>query len=317
MILTLASILLSLALITAASYLVYTGVNGVLAQNTRFARRMHGELRVSRADSENLRADRLVPDEGVRDSLERILTPKDEKTLSRIRKQLIRAGYRDTSAVRAYYFWKWTIALGGLIVSSIVFAALMARGNPIFPIAGTCVVVILCFFAADMWLQRKAVYRRMDIERSFPDALDLILVCIEAGHGLDQALNRVATEMKKSAPVLSAEVALIVAELRAGKVRDKVLSDFAERIGLQDVNAFVTVMKQAQQFGVSIADTLRVYSKEMRNKRFMRAEEKANMMPIQLALGAIAFTIPPVIVILIGPSVVLILREMAKATVIG
>jgi tight adherence protein C len=157
----------------------------------------------------------------------------------------------------------------------------------------------------------------MDIERSFPDALDLILVCIEAGHGLDQALNRVATEMKKSAPVLSAEVALIVAELRAGKVRDKVLSDFAERIGLQDVNAFVTVMKQAQQFGVSIADTLRVYSKEMRNKRFMRAEEKANMMPIQLALGAIAFTIPPVIVILIGPSVVLILREMAKATVIG
>jgi tight adherence protein C len=79
----------------------------------------------------------------------------------------------------------------------------------------------------------------------------------------------------------------------------------------------VTVIKQADKFGVSIADTLRVYAKEMRNKRYMRAEEKANMMPIKLALGAIAFTIPPVIVILIGPSVILILREMVKATSSG
>jgi len=92
-----------------------------------------------------------------------------------------------------------------------------------------------------------------------------------------------------------------------------VLRDFAERTGVEDVAAFVTVIKQADQFGVSIAETLRVYSREMRDKRYMRAEEKANMMPLQLAMGAIAFTIPPVILILIGPSVILIIREMAKS----
>ena len=242
------------------------------------------------------------------------LKPKDEEQLSKIRKQLLLAGYRSPAAMRTYYVWKWLVTIGGLLFSSFICALTLTRGNPLYPIAATSIFVMLSYFAVDMWLIRKIAYRQIDIEKSFPDALDLLLVCIEAGHGLDQAFSRVANEMKLSAPILSNELSLIVAELRAGKVRRKVLSDFSERAGIEDIAAFVTVIRQADEFGVSIADTLRIYSKEMRNKRYLKAEEKANLMPVKLALGAIAFTIPPVILILIGPSIILVLREMGSAS---
>lgn len=302
---------IAVILMGAALTFVYAGVNQYWIQNSRFARRLRPDRRGVTTTNPD---DRLVPDEGVFESVERYLTPTDPKRLSQVQKQLLLAGYRGPSAVRAYFAWKWGISLGGLLLSSLIFASMMTRVSPILPIAATSLVVMLSYFAADMWVMRKKAYRQIDIEKAFPDALDLMLVCIEAGHGLDQAMHRVARELKTSAPILSEELALIVAELRAGKERDNVLSDFAERTQIDDINAFVTVIKQANKFGVSIADTLRVYSREMRNKRYMRAEEKANMMPIKLALGAIAFTIPPVIIVLIGPSVVLILREMAKAS---
>ena len=155
-------------------------------------------------------------------------------------------------------------------------------------------------------------YGRMAIEKAFPVALDLLLVCIEAGHGLDQALARVARELKVSAPLLADELNLVVHQLRAGKERARVLHDFAERTNVEDIAAFVTVMKQSDSYGVSIADTLRVYASEMRHKRFMRAEEKANMMPIKLALGAIMFTIPPSIIVMIGPSIITVVRQMVN-----
>jgi tight adherence protein C len=208
---------------------------------------------------------------------------------------------------------KWSVAVAGFLLGALLFSTIMNPEKPLLPIVAVVTLVGLSFFAADMWIERKITYRRMEVERSFPDALDLLLVCIEAGHGLDQAIHRVSTEMKSSASVLCEELRQMVGELRAGKERDRVLSDLAERVNIDDVAAFVTVIKQADKFGVSIAETLRVYASEMRNKRFMRAEEKANMMPIKLALGAIIFTVPPTILILIGPSIILIAREMMKA----
>ena len=176
--------------------------------------------------------------------------------------------------MRIYFAAKWSIAIAGFIVGALLFSVIMSPERPLIPITSVLLVITTCFFAADMWVERRIAYRRMDIEKAFPDALDLLLVCIEAGHGLDQAINRVARELKGTAPVLSDELRLVTQELRAGKERNRVLSDFAERSGVEDVAAFVTVVKQADRFGVSIADTLRVYASEMRNKRFMRAEEK-------------------------------------------
>lgn len=314
MVFSVVSILVALILVAGAVFFLSSSVNQLLAQQSRVARRMQPHLQ---APSSILKEDALVPDEGVFESVERYLRPDDPERVSRLQKKLTLAGYRNPSAVKTYLVWKWSIALGGLILSSIVMATLMTRANPILPILNITVITLISYFAADMWVARSASYRRINIEKSFPDALDLLLVCIEAGNGLDQAIHRVAAEIQTSAPMLSAELQLVVAELRAGKVRDKVLSDFSERTNIDDVAAFVTVIKQADEFGVSIADTLRVYSKEMRNKRYMKAEEIANMMPVKMALGAIAFTVPPVIIILIGPSIILILREMAKATAAG
>lgn len=314
MFLSLLPIFLGIVLLGVAFVFVYRGMNEYLIQNSRLSRRLQPGLRGPKAGE---REAPLVPDEGLFESVEKYLTPNDPERRSKIQKMLLLAGYRNPATVRKYFAWKWGIAIAGVVASSFLLAATMTRVNPILPAAATVVIVVVCYFATDMWIMRKTAYRRIAIERAFPDALDLLLVCVEAGHGLDQAINRVAREMKNSAPTLAEELSLVVAELRAGKERDRVLRDFAERTKIDDISAFVTVIKQADQFGVSIADTLRVYSREMRNKRYMRAEEKANMMPIQLALGAIAFTIPPVILILIGPSVILILREMAKATVVG
>ena len=95
------------------------------------------------------------------------------------------------------------------------------------------------------------------------------------------------------------------------------LEDFAWRTGVNDVSSFVTVLRQADQFGVAISETLRIYAGEMRNKRYVRGEEKANMMPVKLALGAILFTVPPTIIVLIGPSIIMIVREMSKAAAGG
>ncbi len=111
--------------------------------------------------------------------------------------------------------------------------------------------------------------------------------------------------------VLSDELGVVNDELYAGKSRAAVFRDFADRLNVSDISAFAAVLRQSDEFGVSIADTLRVYSAELRSKRIMRAEEKANMMPVKLALGSILFTIPPTLLIMAGPSIIMIIRTFA------
>jgi tight adherence protein C len=112
--------------------------------------------------------------------------------------------------------------------------------------------------------------------------------------------------------VLANEMKTINDELWAGKERARVFHDFADRLGVSDIKAFATVLKQSDEFGVSVADTLRVYASEMRNKRMMRAEEIANLMPVKVAMGSIFFTVPPTMVIIGGPALIMILRTFAN-----
>jgi tight adherence protein C len=301
----------------AAVIFVWLGVTNQLVDGARVARRLAGATQRAVGSIAGPKMQRLIAEDSLLRSFEKILTPDDEERASRIRTRLMLAGYRNPSAVRIYFAVKWAIAIGGFALGAILFSSTMDPAQPAFPILAVLLTVALSFFATDMWIERKIVYRKMAIEKSFPDALDLLLVCLEAGHGLDQAISRVATEISGSAPLLSEDLKLAVAQLRAGREREKVMADFAWRTGVPDVGSFVTVLRQADQFGVSIADTLRVYAGEMRNKRFMRAEEKANMMPVKLALGAILFTVPPTIIVLIGPSIIMIMREMAKAAAGG
>ena len=125
----------------------------------------------------------------------------------------------------------------------------------------------------------------------------------EAGQSLDQSIVRVAAEIRAGYPALADEFEIVAHEMKAGKDRIVVLKDMSERAGVPDVASFVTVMIQSASFGTSIAEALRVYAAEMRDKRVMRAEEKANVLPTKLTLGTMMFTVPPLMIILIGPSV--------------
>lgn len=298
---------------------IWFGLSDRLAGGQRLARRLFGApLNATTADGGTIGGptpgkNRLISEDGQFQKFARFLTPDDEERSTRIRVRLTKAGYRSEAAVRVYFAAKWGIAIAGFVIGALVFSMTMDPAKPMLPLAATLIVVALSFFATDMWVERKIAYRRTAVEKGFPDSLDLLLVCIEAGHGIDQGLTRVAHETTKSSPELAEELGIVVSQLRAGREREHVLADFAARTGVVDIASFVTVLRQADQFGVSIGDTLRVYASEMRNKRFMRAEEKANMMPVKLALGAILFTVPPTIIVLIGPSVIMIVREMAKA----
>jgi len=297
----------------AAIVFVWLGVRDQIADGARTARRLFGATQRAVGALAGPKVEQLVAEDGMLRTFEKFLTPDNAERTSRIRTRLLLAGYRNASAVRIYFAVKWSIAVAGFVLAALIFAIAMNPEKPLLPMAAVVLVVVITFFSTDMWIERKIAYRKLSVERSFPDALDLLLVCIEAGHGLDQAFSRVATELSSSAPILSADMKLAVAQLRAGRDRERVMADFAWRTGVADIASFVTVLRQANQFGVSIAETLRIYADEMRSKRFTRAEEKANMMPAKLALGAIMFTVPPTMIVLIGPSVILIVREMAKA----
>ncbi|MBC7478086.1 MAG: type II secretion system F family protein, partial [Pseudorhodobacter sp.] len=129
------------------------------------------------------------------------------------------------------------------------------------------------------------------------------LVCVEAGQSMDQSINRVARESRAGYPALADEFDIVSHEVKAGKERAQVLRDMSERVGISDVSSFVTTLIQSATYGTSIAEALRVYSAEMRDKRVMRAEELANKLPTKLTLGTMMFTLPPLLIILIGPSV--------------
>lgn len=132
----------------------------------------------------------------------------------------------------------------------------------------------------------------------------MMLVCVEAGQSMDQAIVRVSKELRASYPSLADEFELVSYEMKAGKDKTSVLNDMGERCGVQDVMSFVTVLNQSQSFGTPISDALRVYAAEMRDKRVMRAEEKANKLPTKMTLTTMMLTVPPLLIILVGPSVV-------------
>jgi tight adherence protein C len=244
--------------------------------------------------------------------IDTLVTPKNLDELSRIRKRLVQAGYRKPSAVRVFYLSKAVLALGLAVLSSLLIPFLAG----VFPLPIIVLIIVasmlIGYIAPSFWVERRVEYRRVDAELGFPDLLDMLLICVEAGNGLDQAARRVAREIKNVNYVLADELAVVNDELYAGKSRTAVFRDFADRLSVPDISSFAAVLRQSDEFGVSIAETLRVYAAELRDKRVMRAEEKANMMPIKLALGSIAFTIPPTMLIMAGPPVIMILRTFAS-----
>ncbi len=238
------------------------------------------------------------------DKYAKFLEPEDQEQLDGMKLKLLQAGYKQKSAVRTFHFMQF--ALGMLFLTLGLIYALFLSGDDIST-RNMVLAIILpgCagYYLPKYWIERRRQERVDQIEAGFPDALDLMLVCVEAGQSLDQAIIRVAAEIRAGYPALADEFEIVAHEMKAGKDRITVLKDMSERAGVPDVSSFVTVMIQSASFGTSIAEALRVYASEMRDKRVMRAEEKANVLPTKLTLGTMMFTVPPLMIILIGPSI--------------
>ncbi|MBO6866517.1 MAG: type II secretion system F family protein [Thalassococcus sp.] len=250
----------------------------------------------------------ILREKGRNDKLNKyaqLLEPTDEKELSDIKSKLQQAGYRSKDAVRTYYFAQFALALAGLGLGALYYSLNAGTDSTtkdmIMWVLGPGVVG---YMGPKYWVTKRADKRRQEIQDGFPDALDMMLVCVEAGQSMDQAILRISKELRASFPNLADEFLMVSYEMKAGKEKTAVLNDMSERCGVQDISSFVTVLNQSQTFGTSIADALRVYAGEMRDKRVMRAEEKANQLPTKMTLTTMMFTVPPLLLILVGPSVV-------------
>lgn len=232
------------------------------------------------------------------------LEPQDAEELSAMELKLQQAGYQSKDAVRLFHFAQFALGLIGLGLG--LFYVHVMNADVEYSSQDMALRIIgmggAAYFLPRYWITRRVEERKQAITRAFPDALDMMLVCVEAGQSLDQAIVRVGQELRSSYPELAEEFDVVAYEMKAGKEKDRVLRDMGTRCGVQDVSSFVTVMIQSAAFGTSIAEALRVYAGEMRDKRVMRAEEAANKLPTKMTLATMGLTVPPLLIILVGPS---------------
>lgn len=275
-----------------------------------------GRLSVASGSNERGKGNaKLRYDNGPAINLEKFskhLEPQDEEELSASRLKLIQAGYRSKTAVSTFNFAKLVMGIGFMLIGILYVLISPAEMQLAVTMLIVLVPAFIGYFLPIYWVNRRVQQRQQEITNGFPDALDLMLVCVEAGQSLDQAILRVSTEMEVSYPSLSEEFEIVANEMRAGKDRVTVLRDMSERCGVPDISAFVTVLVQSAKYGTSIADALRVYASEMRDKRVLRAEEKANVLPTKLTIGTMMFTVPPLLIILVGPSIYDIYENLLK-----
>lgn len=242
------------------------------------------------------------------------LEPQDEKAYSDTKLKLMQAGYRGKDAVRTFHFTQFALGILFLIIGSLYAIYTSVTGEPTMQAMIMSVVIpgVAGYMMPKYWVTKRLQKRQEEITNGFPDSLDMMLVCVEAGQSLDQAIIRVAGEMKAGYPALAMEFETVAHEMKAGKDKVSVLRDMSERCGVPDVSSFVTVLIQSATFGTSVAEALRVYASEMRDKRIMRAEEKANKLPTKMTLATMMLTVPPLLIILIGPSIYEITQTLSQ-----
>jgi tight adherence protein C len=239
-----------------------------------------------------------------------LLKPRGQLTLSPSSNMFLRAGYRTDNI--SVIFWGLKILFTLLCLGLVLMIKVWAVPSiPSFQfIVFSTVVVLTGFYLPNLWIRWKITKRKEKILEGFPDALDLMVVCVEAGIGLDAAITRVGEEMRLSNEVLSEEFKILSLELRAGKQRRDALRNLALRTDLEDVSSLVSLLIQTDKFGTSVAKALRVHSDSMRVKRYQRAEELATKLPVKLLFPLILFIFPSFFVTLLGPAAIQIFRVL-------
>ncbi len=242
--------------------------------------------------------------------LEKRAVPAGDKQRTTVRMRLAQAGYLGVDAVRTYFIVRLLLALV-LPLGFLALAPLFSANIPVEKVLATgLALTIFGLYLPSVWVTQRIRDRRRAFQESFPDALDMLMVCVEAGLGLDSALSRVGEQMAMAHPVLAQHFGLVSLELRAGKSREAAMRNMAARIGAPEVTSFVVLLNQSDELGTSIASTLRVQAEEMRLKRMLRAEERAHMLPVKMSVVLITCLLPAMFVVILSPAVIRIVRTL-------
>ena len=296
------------------------GARGFLAPVDPVTRRLNKrmEKRVASTPLSIRRGQDQAQDGGFR----RFIAPVDPRERHRVQQQLLRAGFRSEQAFLSYYFIRATLGFllpMPLILGSLAMSATGEAGAelPIVQLDMTgsmvlaCVLLLIGFYGPPIWLQRRIAARQRAIRHGFPHALDMMQVAIEAGLGFDSALARVANELKHAHPALAEEFVIVGLELRAGKARDQVLADLADRTQVDAIAVFTKAIIQSIAYGTSIAATLQVYAREMRHQRMTTAEERANQLPVKMSVIMVVFLLPTIFLMALSPVMIRLVRMLS------
>lgn len=240
----------------------------------------------------------------------KLSAPKEGWEASSLRVRFMQAGLREASWPAVFFAAKTVLALAfpGLLILYFGVAKVTLDFN-----TGLMLLVLLVaigYYLPNVVLSRLVEQRRESLQNALPDALDLMIVCVEAGLGLDAAMNRAAGEIGMRSEALSDELNLLALELRMGVKREQALRNLALRSGVDDVSSFVAMLVQADRFGTNVAEALRVQAETMRTHRRLRAEERAAKIPLKLLFPLIFFIFPSLMVVLMGPAMISIYRVL-------
>jgi tight adherence protein C len=292
-------IALSVALVViGVGQLVVSSESRILQRRLADVSRVRSEDRVVRE-----RRERQKRRENLEDFLQAVGERVGEEQIKRggLRETLIHAGYRNRSAPAIYVGIR---AVGAAALAFLAFlAASAARLDFAAALMVVSIAILVGWLAPAFVLRRKVKKRQKEFRRTLPDALDLMVVCVEAGLGLNQALVRVGEEMERVSPDLAEEFTMVSLEIRAGTPREEALRNLGERTGTTDVRALVSMLIQTDRFGTSIADALRVHAEELRSKRQQAAEEEAAKITVKMLIPLVIFVVPAIFVVILGPAV--------------
>jgi tight adherence protein C len=228
------------------------------------------------------------------------------------RLRFLRAGIRQENAAVA--FWGAKLFFGALLLLVFFFVrfAVFKVMNYQLTMVLAILISLVGFYLPDLWLRQRVDTRKGKILKALPDALDLLVICVEAGMGLDSAINRVAKETRFTSPELSEELSQMSMEMRAGKQRQDALKNLGLRTDLDEIKSLTTLLIQTDKFGTSMASALRVYSDSYRTERMQKAEEVAAKLPVKLIFPMAFFIFPSLFLVILGPAFITIYQNIIK-----
>ena len=300
-------------LVFLIAVLLYFGVTTVAAGDGGMSRRLTPSKPQSKEEGGRTNKEKSEGQERLTRVFQRMgenLSDTDVHQMSRMRQMLIHAGYFSARAVQVLYGVRVLIALLLPVIFAVSYPLVTREfdlpsiliGGIAFGVGGLYLPIIVLYM--------KANGRKEQARDGFPDALDLLVVCVEAGLSLDQAIERVSKEIGRAHPALGENFRIMSNELRAGRTRAEALRNLGERVGIEEVKSFVTLLIQSEELGTSIAETLRVYVDEMREKRILRAEEKAQALPAKLSVPLVLFIFPVLMIVILLPVLIRIKNVM-------